>query len=196
MFSLLRHPCSYEYHPKITTLLTGLGATQNEIVKNLPKIDEERRKRKLGEERKKVLAEENTKRPRLNEPFGDYEMKPDKKSSEDTKHDTVEQLARDLLPLLIPQNVTDLVLISMVSLPDTIPSHFQSSFTPISAAGTPQQIEHVGRLLASQFIGTGVGRYGQSVKEESSDESPKRNQEDQISAKEIPSAGKPLFNLY
>ncbi|CAD5113531.1 DgyrCDS2693 [Dimorphilus gyrociliatus] len=183
LLSLLRHPCSIDYHTQITTLLSGLGATQTEIVKNQPKVDERRGKRKLGDEKARQMAI-GEKRPRLEANMedlsDDYEMSGNVNKislGEDSKFDAVEQLARDLLPRLIPQNVTDLVLLSMVALPDTIPPHFQSSFTPISAAGTPQQIEHVSKLLASQFIGAGLSKYGKVRKEKSEEV---KNVDDQV----------------
>lgn len=46
-------------------------------------------------------------------------------------------------------------------LPDEMPAHFQSTYTPIAAAGTPGQIKHISRLLAVQLtnVGLGIGMY-------------------------------------
>jgi symplekin len=38
-----------------------------------------------------------------------------------------------------------------------MPPHFSSTYTPVSEAGTPKQIRHVARLLASQMTNVGIG---------------------------------------
>ena len=43
-------------------------------------------------------------------------------------------------------------------LPDEMPAHFQSTYTPIAAAGTPGQIKHISRLLAVQLTSAGLGK--------------------------------------
>lgn len=40
----------------------------------------------------------------------------------------------------------------MVTLPDQMPAAFQSTYTPIAAAGTSAQIRHLARLLAVQLV--------------------------------------------
>ena len=49
-----------------------------------------------------------------------------------------------------------------------MPPHFSSTYTPIAAAGTPEQIRHVARLLASQLnnVGIGPGAKSKQAKEE------------------------------
>jgi len=43
-------------------------------------------------------------------------------------------------------------------LPDTLPAHFQATYTPIAAAGTEGQIGHMSRLLATQLTMAGMGK--------------------------------------
>jgi symplekin len=43
-------------------------------------------------------------------------------------------------------------------LPDTMPAQFQSTYTPIAAAGTQIQIKHMARLLAAQLVAAGYGK--------------------------------------
>lgn len=43
-------------------------------------------------------------------------------------------------------------------LPDAIPPQFQSTYTPIAAAGTQVQITHMARLLATQLTAAGLGK--------------------------------------
>ena len=42
-------------------------------------------------------------------------------------------------------------------LPDSMPAQFQSTYTPIAAAGTEGQIQHLARLLATQLMQAGLG---------------------------------------
>ena len=46
----------------------------------------------------------------------------------------------DLKPLLTPEMVTELVMVSMKNLPSHQPRTFRSSYTPIAAAGTDAQV--------------------------------------------------------
>lgn len=43
-------------------------------------------------------------------------------------------------------------------LPDSMPAQFQSTYTPIAAAGTQAQISHIARLMATQLTMAGMGK--------------------------------------
>jgi len=43
-------------------------------------------------------------------------------------------------------------------LPETLPAHFQATYTPIAAAGTEGQIKHMARLLSTQLSTAGMGK--------------------------------------
>ena len=45
-----------------------------------------------------------------------------------------------------------------VVLPDSMPAQFQSTYTPIAAAGTGAQIKHLSKLLATQLTTAGLGK--------------------------------------
>ena len=49
-------------------------------------------------------------------------------------------LSPDLKPLLVPEAVTELVVVSMRNLPRHPPRTFKNSYTPIAAAGTDAQV--------------------------------------------------------
>lgn len=49
-------------------------------------------------------------------------------------------------------------MVSMLALPDKMPASFQATYTPIAAAGTPSQIEHLARLLGAQLTAAGYGK--------------------------------------
>lgn len=47
-----------------------------------------------------------------------------------------------------------------------MPPLFSAGYSPITAAGTTPQIQHVGRLIASQLTAAGVGPGVEQAKEE------------------------------
>lgn len=77
----------------------------------------------------------------------------------------IDVTADDLVPQMGLENVVDLVMLNMVMLPDTMPASFQSTYTPISAAGTPAQVRHLARLLAVLLNNVGVGKGAEMEKE-------------------------------
>ncbi|KAH8854993.1 Symplekin [Schistosoma japonicum] len=79
-----------------------------------------------------------------------------KSSSNDGKGQTydipeIDLITTRVVPKLTTANVADLVLLSMVTLPDQMPASFQATYTPIAAAGTSAQIRHLARMLAVQL---------------------------------------------
>uniref|UniRef100_A0A8C2DNP9 Symplekin n=1 Tax=Cyprinus carpio TaxID=7962 RepID=A0A8C2DNP9_CYPCA len=80
-----------------------------------------------------------------------------KPSSSVGTQSAIDLTAEFLLPLLTPDNVANLVLISMVYLPEVMPASFQATYTPVESAGTDAQIKHLARLMATQMTGAGLG---------------------------------------
>ncbi|KAI1903748.1 hypothetical protein AGOR_G00030410 [Albula goreensis] len=158
LVSVLRHPCSLEYQGQISTLLLDLGMAQNEIARCTP-APRDQRKRPRHEpytEGKKIKME-----PALVEDDEDKEepappLVP-KPSSVPGTQSAIDLTAEFLLPLLSPENVANLVLISMVYLPDAMPASFQATYTPVESAGTDAQIKHLARLMATQMTAAGIG---------------------------------------
>ncbi|XP_018645935.1 LOW QUALITY PROTEIN: symplekin, putative [Schistosoma mansoni] len=79
-----------------------------------------------------------------------------KVNSSDSKGQTfvipeIDLITTQVVPKLTTANVADLVLLSMVTLPDQMPASFHSTYTPIAAAGTSAQIHHLARMLAVQL---------------------------------------------
>ncbi|KAL3875215.1 hypothetical protein ACJMK2_038140 [Sinanodonta woodiana] len=162
MLALLKHQCSFDCLSSITTLLTDLGATQNEVMKAMPKLDETR-KRKAEETAQSSKKQKVEKEVELDDD-DDVGMTPwvsqseKKLASAQLRQTAIDITSEDLIPRLNSQNVSDLVLISMVMLPETMPAHFQATYTPIAAAGTEGQIKHMARLLATQLTMAGMGK--------------------------------------
>lgn len=164
MLNLLKHPASYDYHYNITTVLSDLGISSSEVNKAMPSKESIRkrvRRDKIGEE----VVETAPKKPRV-------EKEEKKGKVEETPPAIVEKTSalditqRWLVEKLTPENVSNLVLVSMLNLPDEMPALFSAGYSPITAAGTQAQIQHVARLLSSQLTAAGVGPGAEQVKDD------------------------------
>ena len=74
--------------------------------------------------------------------------------------------ADDILPRLTLESVVDMVMYNMHKLPDEMPPSFQATYTPISEAGTPSQVQHLARLLAVMLHNVGLGKGAEKKPEE------------------------------
>ncbi|XP_076011939.1 symplekin [Genypterus blacodes] len=156
LVAVLKHPCSLEFQGQISTLLLDLGMPQSEITRSTPAP---------REQRKRPRHEQYTEGKRIKmEPIEDDEDKEEpaplavsKPLAVPTPQSAIDVTAEFLNPLLSPENVANLVLISMVYLPDVMPASFQATYTPVESAGTDAQIKHLARLMATQMTGAGIG---------------------------------------
>lgn len=161
LLNLLKHPASTLYHPQMTTLLSDLGATTAEVSKVMPK--ELPVKRKGPEEDDIIMNITNKKKQKLEQKIlddlgGETPMPaPAAPKPVKVEKSAIDLTQEDLVPRLTVANVSDLVLLSMTMLPDMMPAHFGSTYTPIAAAGTEAQIKHLARLLATQLVHAGYG---------------------------------------
>ncbi|XP_015791408.1 symplekin [Tetranychus urticae] len=161
---LLKHPAAatnIQFQTQIIQLLNDLGAGQSEVYKCLQEV----RKRGLKVEQaniepkpKKIKLEpdaESSTREKL-EPVLPL---PSPKVTRNDANTAIDITSEDLISCLNNiANVCDLVLVSLLSLPDSMPAHFLATYTPVAAAGTPSQIKHLARLLSTQFTTTGIGK--------------------------------------
>lgn len=152
LFTLVKHPGAVEFHSRISIMLSDLGATSQQIAKCIPNIDISKKRPMSKEEvwSKRAKAEEETVKPESSRSKTTDRQK--------TKETVIDVTAEDLVPKFNVTNVADLVLVSMLNLPDGMPPHFQSTYTPIAAAGTEPQIRHLARLLATQLTLCGLGK--------------------------------------
>ncbi|XP_034740815.1 symplekin isoform X2 [Etheostoma cragini] len=179
LVAVLKHPCSLEFQVQISTLLLDLGMPQSEITRSTPAPREQRKRPRHEEytEGKKVKME-----PTLMEDDEDKEepvpISAPKPAAVPAAQSAIDLTAEFLCPLLSPDNVANLVLISMVYLPDVMPASFQATYTPVESAGTDAQIKHLARLMATQMTAAGIGpgleqckaREGETAKDEVSNE--------------------------
>ena len=69
----------------------------------------------------------------------------------------IEMTKEDLIPKLKKERVAELVIVSMLGLPDKMPASFQETYTPIAAAGGTAQVSHLARLIGAQMTNAGIG---------------------------------------
>lgn len=135
-------------------LLSDLGVQQPEINKCLTEVKKrglkvdlvttDVKKIKLeSQDRSRVKPNESVVTPRI---------------SRSDALSAIDVTSRELVDKLqVLENVTDLVLVSLQQLPESMPPLFQATYTPVASAGLDAQIEHVSRLLATQFTAAGLG---------------------------------------
>ncbi|XP_037274431.2 symplekin scaffold protein isoform X1 [Rhipicephalus microplus] len=162
---LMKHPVAVDYHGQISTLLTDLGATPQEISKSMPKPDEIKKRARLIEEGATAAPGSASAPPSVKRIKLEAEEEEEEKEEEETSpisksatNTAIDITAEDLVPRLTTVNVTDIVLVSMLSLPEAMPAHFQASYTPIAVAGTETQIKHLARLISTQMTALGLGK--------------------------------------
>uniref|UniRef100_A0A1A7XW59 Symplekin n=1 Tax=Iconisemion striatum TaxID=60296 RepID=A0A1A7XW59_9TELE len=171
LLAVLKHPCSLEFQGQISTLLLDLGMPQSEISRCTPAPREQRKRPRYEQytEGKKVKME-----PALIEDDEDKEepapVAVPKPVVVPVAQSAIDLTAEFLRPLLNPENVANLVLISMVYLPDVMPASFQATYTPVESAGTDAQIKHLARLMATQMTAAGIGPGLEQCKSREDDE--------------------------
>ncbi|RXG54176.1 Symplekin [Armadillidium vulgare] len=160
LLNLLRHTAAYEYHDNIITILNDLNASSSEINKAMPSKEEIKRYLKRSKPHEdRSSAEAPKKKPRLDKADASTPR------SEDTV--TVSQVPEKLTSIDITQRwlqdklkidvVANLVMVTMLNLPDNMPALFSVAYTPVTAAGSTNQVQHVARLLSSQLTAAGLG---------------------------------------
>lgn len=113
LLNLLKLPASLDFHNNITTLLTDLGATYQEVVKAYPKPDEIR---KYKQKRLQETAHSDlpSKRIKLEHDFEDSEVDNDLCEDKKKIETTVDITERFIAERLSAELATQLVMSSMV----------------------------------------------------------------------------------
>lgn len=184
LVAVLKHPCSLEFQGQISTLLLDLGMPQSEITRYTP-IVREPRKRPRHEpytEGKKVKMEPIEDDEDKEEPAPTLAPKP---ATVPAGPSPIDITAEFLHPLLNSENVANLVLISMVYLPDVMPASFQATYTPVESAGTDAQIKHLARLMATQMTAAGLGPGLEQCKAREEDVSKEEGMEEESGGKDL-----------
>lgn len=192
LLNLLRLPASLDFHSNITTLLTDLGATYQEVVKAYPKPEELRKYKQKRQQEQITQSEVPSKKPRLEITVEDTDVEmvePVEEKKPTVVADTaVDVTERFIAERLTPEIAAQLVMLSMSKLPDIMPPHFSAAYTPIAAAGTKGQIRHVARLMATQFTTANLGP-GVKVSKKSTQKITTMEEEDEEPPAYVPTKG-------
>ncbi|XP_077437152.1 symplekin [Vanacampus margaritifer] len=186
LVAVLKHPCSLEFQGQISTLLLDLGMPQSEITRSTPVLREQRKRPRHEQytEGKKVKMEQT-----LIEDDEDKEepapLSAPKPAPVPVAQSAIDLTADFLRPLLNADNVANLVLISMVYLPDTMPASFQATYTPVESAGTDAQIKHLARLMATQMTAAGIGPGLEQCKARENEADKEDGNEDDADSKDL-----------
>ncbi|KAM9590922.1 LOW QUALITY PROTEIN: symplekin-like [Morphnus guianensis] len=158
LLSVLRHPSSGDFQPQITTLLVDLGTQQAEIARSMPSPCDARKRPR--DEPDTTLKKMKIEPPGEDDEDKDLELTtvtaPKATGQTNVPSDT-DITAEFLQPLLAPENIANLALISMAYLPKAMPMSFQATYTPVESAGTEAQIKHLSWLMATQMTAVGLG---------------------------------------
>ncbi|XP_046643772.1 symplekin-like [Daphnia pulicaria] len=150
LLTILKHPASHERSGNIKTLLADLGATPQEINKALPSPEEIAKYPRRSERAEDSKSGPAAKRRKI-------EVDAVPLDRENTKEKALSITEEFIVQHLSTKKATDLVIDALPRITNNMPPHFSSTYTPVSEAGTPKQIRHVARLLASQMTNVGIG---------------------------------------
>ena len=163
LLSLLKHPAAAaQYQTIVIELLTDLGTLPPDLHKCISEARKRAPDMKISAPEAKKIKLEPTEKQSKSKSNSDAHnaattaFQPRiSRSDAMTAIDLTSQELKTQLELL--ENVTDLVLVSLLDLPDSMPSHFQASYTPVGNTSPAAQVEHISRLLATQFTSAGLG---------------------------------------
>uniref|UniRef100_A0A1B6C9A1 Symplekin n=1 Tax=Clastoptera arizonana TaxID=38151 RepID=A0A1B6C9A1_9HEMI len=158
LLNLLKHPAVADFTQNISALLTDLGASYQEIAKVYPKPEELRKRLKRGSNSSADFVNKKSRLESANIPSHVNTLS----AVTETAIDVTQQYITERLS---PELAADLVIQAMAHLPDTMPSLFSATYTPIAKAGTQSQIKHVARLLATQLNAVNLGPGASLAKE-------------------------------
>lgn len=160
LINILKHPSSYELQHTIIATLNELGVSAQEINRALPKLDEQQRKKYAKRNIETINNQQSpsiplAKRPRL-------DMTPESREiiiedTEKPKEMALKMNEQFIFDNLNNETVTQIVMKTMHSLPNVMPAHFSSNYTPVANPGTSSQLRKLAKLLAIQFTEAGVG---------------------------------------
>lgn len=152
---LLKHPLAastQEYQSIMVELLNELGATPNEIAKCFQEV----RKRGIKVEMAPVPTKRIKLEPEVRKEPATPELTPkvNRTDAIAALDSTTSDIASKLEKL---ENVTDLVLVSLLNLPDVMPPYLPALYNPARGRSKSEQITNLSRLLASQITLAGLG---------------------------------------
>ncbi|GMT11087.1 hypothetical protein PFISCL1PPCAC_2384, partial [Pristionchus fissidentatus] len=162
LLRLMKHPAVVPHAQKIATLLSDLGTSQAEIQKVMPA--EAKRKQSAPLKEEEPAMKKRRDQPSSNALDDDDDEEEDDVADKITMDSAIDVTQNFIFSRLNHRIVTNLVIISLATLPDVMPPAFQSTFTPIASAGSDNQRQRLARMMAAQATSMGVGPGAEMVK--------------------------------
>lgn len=158
LMNILKQHASYEMQSTITTMLSDLGATNQEISRAIPKMDKQEHHRRAKRALENATAAAAmAKRQRLERENREAKSIPSKRQMEIDYDEVEDQIRRSsqineqfiIEHLTLPDTCVDIVIASMTHLPNDVPQHFLKSYTPIANLTVAQTIQKIAQGLSS-----------------------------------------------
>ncbi|XP_045470394.1 symplekin [Harmonia axyridis] len=169
---LMKHPGASDYIEQITPILIELGCSQSEINRMLPKTEERKRyaKRTLSFESLQLHQPKRKKvEDHINVEFEDFQEK------RLTPQEINEKFVLEKLNLL---KVVEIVEVTLVELPDNMPSSFAKDYDKLLKAGSVGNEEITVMMLATLLTENGLGPGGPVVESNDSKKRERENDDD------------------
>lgn len=160
LLNLLKNRGSIDMQHIIVALLQDLGASIQEISRAIPKIDKQEQQRRAKRNLENANETSSAKRTKVEAPIPidsrpmeiDYDELDQQKLRSNKLN---EKFIADHLNNL--ETVVQLVMASITSLPNEIPTFFTNSYKPIVNMSKAQQITKIASMLAEQMTESRIG---------------------------------------
>lgn len=158
--NMIRLPSAYPHQSAIQSILADLGATNQEVMRALPKLDrkEQQRRSKRALETAMAVNAKRIKTEKVDKPPVRREMEIDHEELEEQKrkstHINEEALLEQMKNI---DKVVDLVRESMRNLPNEMPPNFQRNYAPCVTLNTQQRVAKAAHALAEAMTAEKLG---------------------------------------
>ncbi|XP_014208073.1 symplekin [Copidosoma floridanum] len=150
-FGLLKHPASIEFAQSIARQLTQLGCKDSEILKSFPKPEDIKRVKKRQQETAAAVAAKKARVETPVIPMDNVEPEPLPVPAPIMPPELIELSETFITERLSVEIATELVMDSMVWVPDIMTSVFQREYQPTATTDLNTQRMVIGKLLAAQI---------------------------------------------
>lgn len=159
--NILKQLSAFEHQSTITSVLSDLGVSNQEIGRAIPKIDRREQARRAKRVLENAVAV-NAKRVKLEKqdkpPPPKREMEIDYEELEEQKRRSISLNETALIEQLKNRHkVNELVIESMQNLPNDMPAHFMKSYAPVVNLSVPQRVTKVAKTLAELMTAEKLG---------------------------------------
>ncbi|KAK9711257.1 Symplekin/PTA1 N-terminal [Popillia japonica] len=147
LMGLVKHPSTYEYIDVLTPMLIDLGSTQQDILKNMAKVDD--RVKRQSKRSNESVDTNNVKKPRM-----DTDIDLDVQEKQLSAAELNEQF---ILDNLNKNTIAQIVMKALQAVPDTMPAQFKTDYADLLKHEQGGNLNTIAKQMAFQFVEAGVG---------------------------------------